>query len=251
MQGILLQGSRCIWTKDIILSYKNSMPNSIVMLSTWDDEDTSDLCDICEIVKTKKPNGYNIHFQKTGSLEGLKRLNCQTILKCRTDQYIDAPYMFNMFRTKVRKSKILISNYTTLETMDYFASDFCQLAERDVLLNFWNSIDENVGAVNHPEQHLTKCYILNYWKDRSAWKNALRRYFHVADFNNDWKIKWLKLDTLSEYKLTYKLWFPKCVKISSDGKIKQSLSYFFIAIFAVLTLLLIYFAVNSIKNGKS
>jgi hypothetical protein len=186
------------------------MPQSKILLSTWDDENTEDIEGICEIIKTKKPDGFNIQFQKVGSLSGLNRIECDIILKCRTDQYIDAPHMFSMFR-QICNSKILISNYCTIDQIDYFASDFCQLATKNVLLNFWSSIDENVGGVPHPEVYLTRSYILNYHKDSLDWKSALKKYFHVADFHKDWKIKWLKLDTILPYKHIYENWYPKCV----------------------------------------
>lgn len=213
MNGILLQGSISLWTRDIILHYKNSMPNCSILLSTWNDENTEEIEGLCEIVKTEKPTfiGSNIIFQKTGSLRGLNKLECEIILKCRTDQFLDAKGMFKMFEN-IDSTKILISNYATIESMDYFASDFCQLAHKNILLNFWNSIT-NVGPVHHPEQHLTKCYIINHHKDTSDWKITLYKYFHVADFHKDWKIRWLKLETLHNYKATFLLYFPKCVQI--------------------------------------
>jgi hypothetical protein len=215
--GILLQGPLWIWTKEIILNYKNLTPNCILLLSTWDDENTDNLNDLCTIIKLKRPKGDNrIQFQKIGTLAGLELLDCETILICRTDQFIDAPHMFQMF-SKVCKTKIVISNYATLDTMDYFASTFCQVGQKNVLFNFWTSIDVNIifDKLPHPEQYMTKCYLINYHKDNSNWKIALKKYFYVADWHIDWKIRWLKLETNQDYKNIYFKWYPKCVNVKN------------------------------------
>ena len=51
--GILLQGPVTDWTSDIIKTYSTNFPNSEILLSTWDDENTKDIS--CNIVKTSIP----------------------------------------------------------------------------------------------------------------------------------------------------------------------------------------------------
>jgi len=211
--GIVLQGSIIDWTKDIIDTYYKELPDCEIILSTWEGEETTNISN-CIIIKTSMPviTGSNINFQKYGSLNGIMKSSADIILKSRTDQYIDIKYMFEIFK-KVDPSKILIPNYATLESIDYFASDFCQIAYKNILLDYWNSIiDHQPGiSVAHPEQYLAKCYI-DSKKDKSPWNISLYKYYHICNFITEWKIKWKKLETNDVYKKTFNEWYCKCIK---------------------------------------
>jgi hypothetical protein len=211
--GIVLQGNITDWTKDIIDTYRKELPDCEIILSTWEAQETTNISN-CIILKLPMPaiTGSNINFQKYGSLAGIVESNADVILKCRTDQYIDAKHMFEVFK-KVDPSKILISNYATIESIDYFAADFCQIACKNILLDYWNSIiDHRPGViVHHPEQYLTKCYI-DSKKVSVSWNTALHKYYHVCNFITEWKIKWKKLESDDGYKNTFNQWYPKCIK---------------------------------------
>jgi len=212
-RGIVLQGSITQWTRDIINEYCE-ISDCEVILSTWEEEDTSNISNKVIIVKNTKPpiTGSNINFQKYGALSGIIKSSADIILKCRTDQYIDAKHMFDIFKN-VEPSKILIPNYATLDFIDYFASDFCQIAYKNILLDYWNSIiDHRPGViVHHPEQYLAKCYI-DSRKDNISWNVAVRKYYHVCDFITEWKIRWEKMETNEVYKNTFNHFYPRCIK---------------------------------------
>ena len=172
--GILLQGLISEWTKKIIEEYKRNFPDVEILLSTWENENTADLQ--CKIIKSKSPKfthpfQLNVNHQKAGILAGLEQMDCEVIMKCRTDQYIHNKEIFQIFEKYCPKNKIMISNYTTLEKVDYFASDMCQIAKKELLEEFWKSIPLYGGSflVSHPEIYLTASYILQGKKDFSPW----------------------------------------------------------------------------------
>ena len=199
--GILLQGKVSSWTRDIINEYHQNFPNAEILLSTWEDESTQNLP--CKVVKSKapplpKPPKSNANFQIVGCKVGLKNLKADLIMKCRTDQFIHNKKIFEIFKNSCSSDKIMV---TDLGTDDYRTSDVCQIGYRSVLLDFWNNIPLYDG-LHYEEQvtYLTKYYVLNVKNDHQPWRFALKKYFCIKKFHEDFQIEWQKLNQFDEYR---------------------------------------------------
>jgi hypothetical protein len=206
-KGILIQGPISKWTKDIVSEYQKHFPDAHIHLSTWVGENIKDIsCDISRIVPPPIPSPHKstINFQIIGTQEGLKKIDGDIILKCRPDQFIHNEKIFDMFEKSCSKNKIMIPNYGTYESFEYRTSDFCQLAAKSILSDYWNSMPLFDGSFAvEAARHLTKNYVVNVRKDNLSWQLALRKYFHVKDFHSDFQIEWEKINKLLDYQELY------------------------------------------------
>jgi len=216
--GILLQGKVSSWTRDIINEYHQNFPNAEILLSTWEDESTQNLP--CKVVKSKvpslpKPHKSTVNFQIVGCKAGLKNLKTDLIMKCRTDQFIHNKKIFEIFKNSCSSDKIMVPELGTVRTTDYRTSDFCQIGYRSVLLDFWNNIQLYDGL--HYEEaatYLTKHYVLNVKNDHQPWRFALKKYFCVKKFHEDFQIEWEKLNNFDEYRSIYDISYSN--RVSAD-----------------------------------
>ena len=208
--GIILQGAVSDWTKKIIEEYQQNFPDSQILLSTWNTENTTDIP--CDVIKLEPPNDpYHINHQIIGSREGLKKINSEIIMKCRTDQFIHNKEVFQIFNSGCSKNKIMISNFTTFTNVDYWASDLCQIGYRDTLLDFWRSIKLFDGSWNPiPEIYFTANYIIKGKKDLRPWPEIIKEYFYVKDYNNDFQIEWKTMTPEWNIKRFFDLFYNKC-----------------------------------------
>jgi len=217
-KGILVQGTISDWTIDVIKTHQKNFPDAELLLSTWTSENVKDIpCKVIQIEPPEmpKPIPMTVNHQKLGALAGLKKMKSDIIMKCRTDQFILNNKIFQIFEEKCSKNKIMIPNYTTVESIDYLASDFCQIATKNVLIEFWESIPLYDGTTpfTHAEIYLTMNYILNAKKDLRSWPECLKEYFYVKGFKEDFQIKWEKLEKIKEpYQRWYKECYPSCVQ---------------------------------------
>ena len=121
-------------------------------------------------------------------------MNADIIMKCRTDMVIHNKNIFELYKNSNSKNKIMIPNFITLDDVDYWASDICQVSTREILLEYWNSIDHFDGTIlPHVEIYWTINYILHAKKDLSPWKQVLEKYFYVKDYVEDFQIEWIKM----------------------------------------------------------
>jgi hypothetical protein len=216
--GIILQGTVSNCTHDIIKEHQKNFSGAEIILSTWENEKTDGIN--CKIIQSKPPKmpspiPMTVNHQKIGALAGLQNTSAKIIMKCRTDQFIYNPKIFEIFEKNCPKHKIMIPNYTTVDSVDYFASDFCQIATKEVLLDYWESmpIFDGLTPYSHPEIYLTSKYILRNKKDTRSWPICRKEYYYVKDYHKDFQIKWEKLETQPEpYQRWYDEWYSKCVK---------------------------------------
>ena len=208
--GILLQGAVNDWTKKIIEEYQQNFPDSHILLSTWNTENTTDIS--CDIIKLEPPNDTShINHQIIGSREGLKKINSEIIMKCRTDQFIHNKEIFQIFENGCSKNKIMISNFPTFTNVDYWTSDLCQIGHRETLLDFWNSIQLFDGSWNPiPEIYFTANYIIKGKKDLRPWSETIKEYFYVKDYKNDFQIEWKTMTPEWNIKRFFDLFYNKC-----------------------------------------
>ena len=216
--GILLQGKISSWTKDIINEYSEIFPTAEIILSTWENENLENIN--CKVIKSKLPPVPNSHpntvnYQIVGCKAGLNNIDSDIILKCRTDQFIHNRKIFEIFLQSCSPEKIMIPEFgTASRIIEHRTSDFCQVAYRDVLLNYWNNIPLYTGIpFEESAKYLTKQYVLNTKNDYDPWKLTLKRYFYVKKFHEDFQIEWEKLNLFDNYKETYDLSYTNSAPI--------------------------------------
>jgi len=215
-KGILIQGRISAWTKNIIEEHKKNFPKANILVSTWTNENIDNIpCEVIQVDPPEPTHPYqlNVNLQKVGALAGLEKMNCDIIMKCRTDQFIHNKNIFRIYEQSCNHNKIMIPNYATLKTIDYYVSDLCQIATKDVLLDYWNIIPYYDGTFfGSAVIYLTLNYIIRGKKDLSPWDQCLKKYYYVKDFVSDFQIEWEKLEKLQVYKDTFEEWYPLCVK---------------------------------------
>ena len=209
--GILIQGKVTEWTIDIVKEYQKNFPYASILLSTWKNEKIEKIpCDVIQIESPKQRSqiaSYTINHQIVGTRAGLEKIRGDIIMKCRTDQFIHNRNIFRIFIDSCSKNKIMVPNNGGFESLDYNIIDFCQIATKDLLLEYWNSIPlfEDPCLPITGEQYLTKSYILNAKKDNRPWKDIINEYFFVVGYYNDFQIEWEKLVKLDVYQKTNKI----------------------------------------------
>ena len=194
--GILLQGAVTDWSQRIVTEYQENFPDAEILYSTWKTQNVENItCDVLQLDEPENgPSSFHVNHQVKGALEGLKKMNADVIMKCRTDQVIRNKHIFELYEESNSKNKIMIPNFITFDDIDYWASDICQVATREILLEYWNSIEYFDGTIlPHVEIYLATNYILHAKKDLSPWKEVLGKYFYVKDFVKDFQIEWLKM----------------------------------------------------------
>ena len=218
--GILIQGIAYKFTRDIINEYKTIFPKCEIIFSTWNDQNTENYP--CKVVKTNAPplptpNELTHNHQIVGTLNGLKHINSKIILKCRSEQFIHNPKIFEIFQNNCPKNKIMIPDLGTYEEIEYRTSDFCQLATKELLLEFWSSIPKYDGRIMiDGGKYFTKNFILNTKKNTKPWKQILRKYFFIKSYHNDFQAEWMKLNTSLEYQQVYYDSYPNTAKIDRN-----------------------------------
>ena len=201
--GILLQGRITKWTKSIIQEYKENFPDAKILLSAWENENTDDID--CEIITSTPPkvsgkSKSTVNFQIVGTNAGLKKIDSEIIMKCRTDQFIHNPNIFQIYLKNSYPNRIMVPDFGTFESIQYRTSDFCQIATKKLLEDFWSTIPL-YDETNYEEAgvYLTKNYVKNIKTDNSPWKDIIRKYFCVKSYFDDFQIEWEKLNHFDEY----------------------------------------------------
>ena len=162
--GILLQGRVSNWTRYIIEEYQTNFPESEIILQTFS-EDISDIsCDVVQSVSPEStyPFQSTINYQVKGSQEGLKKMNADIVMKCRSDFFVHNPNIFDIFLNSNTLEKIMYAEFNLKkEDQEYWIADFCQISSRKTLLEFWNNtpFDDGKSHVD-VEPWLIKNYIL-------------------------------------------------------------------------------------------
>lgn len=214
--GILLQGAITNWSEKVIKKYQKKFPNAEILCSTWKSQNVENIT--CEVIQLDEPDNLpldvHINHAKIGALEGLKKMNADIIMKCRTDQIIENKNIFELFEKANSKTKIMIPNFGTFDNIDYCASDICQIATRETLLEYWNSIEYFDGKYYpHPEIYYTLNYILHAKKDLSPWNDVIRKYFYIKDYVEDFQIQWEKMTPEWNIKIFFDNFYKNSAKV--------------------------------------
>jgi len=200
--GILLQGRVSSWTKDIVIEYKKNFPDVEIIFSTWEDEDSSEID--CKIIQAKKPtptkpHDSNINFQIIGAQEGLKAMDSEIILKCRSDIFIHNKRIFDIFKEKCHPEKIMTVNWNT-DPFEYRISDFCLISKTKIMKEFWNQMPLYDGSYAiAPESYFGKMFSTKIKNNHKPWKDIMNDYFLIMDYHLDFQIEWQKISSHQKY----------------------------------------------------
>lgn len=202
-----MQGPISEWTADIVQEYKNNFPTAQIVISTWINEKTDNIP--CEIVKTELPpktSPYmtSANYQIVGAQIGLQKMNSAIIMKCRTDQFIHNRNVFKLFLESCTKNKIMLSApLVRFDKRDYYLGDSYQVAFKEILQEYWNSMPLSDGSENIiPEIYFTRNYVKNIKKYNGSWPNAREKYFCIKDAYLDFKLEFekdMKFEQYSKY----------------------------------------------------
>jgi hypothetical protein len=169
------------FTLETIKIYKKNFDDTIIILSTWEDENKDYLEKIkqegIEIVLCKKPEYpgiSNINFQITTSIEGLrlaKEYGVDFALKTRTDQRMYAPNIkeflcniieeFPVIPGYMQKMRIVGVSLNTFKYRLYGLSDMNIFGQIDDLLLYWG-VDLDERRFNDKEISMANCSIKNW-----------------------------------------------------------------------------------------
>jgi len=199
--GILIRGLISDWTKYAIKEYNEKFPDVKIVITTWDYEDISELP--CKIIQSKEPprQPFNstINRMITQIQKGLEYLDSEIILQCRTDQIIHNKKIFEIFE-KSCHNKIMVPHGGT-KYSPYYVMDYCQMATKDILSEFWYNMPFFDGKENiSTEAYLSKNYVTKTKKDLRSWQDCHHDYFCYKGFFEDFKIEWYEYANYSSYR---------------------------------------------------
>ncbi|MDC0155034.1 WavE lipopolysaccharide synthesis family protein [Nitrosopumilus sp.] len=201
--GILLQGRVSEWTRSIIKEYQINFPESEILLQTFS-KDISDIS--CKVIQSKNPKPTSpfqgtTNFQVKGSQEGLKNMNADIVMKCRSDLFVHNSNIFEVFFKENTLEKIMYAEFDLKkEEQEYWIADFIQLSSRKTLLEFWNNTPFDDGKAKIDiEPWLTRNYLLNTKKDSREWDSIRHEYFIPKGYHDVFEIEWEKVVKFKHY----------------------------------------------------
>ena len=167
--GIVIQGpiiSKNDFTLETVKIYKKHFNDALIILSTWEDENSAAVklfeeLDVSVILNEKPEYSgtSNINFQIVSSKNGIikaQELGAEYALKTRTDQRIYAPnvadYLYNITKVfpvrgdyKRQKKRIVGVSLNTFKYRLYGLSDMLIYGHIDDMLSYWNvNLDQRV-----------------------------------------------------------------------------------------------------------
>jgi len=196
--AIVLQGPVSKFTQMACKYYLHNYKDLNVILSTWEQEDTSKFSELLSntrfhLIKSEKPNFEgisNINLQITSSLKGLERakdLKCEYVIKSRTDQILlskslltNLHFIFQSYGiNNYHRNRIVISERNTFVSRIYGMSDMFQFGKTADVFNYWNcelddrnwkDIDSHESALDDEEGfarlRLAEVYVATSYLER-------------------------------------------------------------------------------------
>jgi len=220
------------FTLETIGFYIKSSRDSLIILSTWEQEDVAalenDLPENVLIVKNRLPplpGHANINYQIASTVAGIqaaRKLGADYVLKTRTDQrlYLNEPLLFliNLLRRfplekeTTQNQRLISVSLNTMKYRLYGVTDMFMFGHIDDMSTYWNAsfMDENPVYSRHenpwlltPEAYLCTSYLeklgrrLN-WTLEDSWR-ALAEHFCIVD-EKMIDLYWLKYRRHKEYR---------------------------------------------------
>ena len=243
--AILLQGPILVeedFTYKVIVRYLELFPAARILLSTWKDEVPTRFFELSknfgnfEIIENMKPNFKgisNINLQITSTLGGVLRakdLECEFVLKSRTDQVIidsqalnKLKIIYEMYGRGLKNNRLIIADRNTFVFRLYGISDMFMFGQVDDIYNYWNCPHDNrdpsaiydrssltlreYGQLNIVESYLATNYLktMGHTPDFTL-KDSLecfRDYFCVVD-SATIKLRWFKYsNAINQWSVAY------------------------------------------------
>lgn len=212
--GLIIQGPLVksgAFTLESVRLYKKTFKQSVIVLSTWDDEDSRYLEKIkaeeIEIVlsqKPTKPGSFNKNYQIVSSYAGVSRardLGVKYVLKTRSDQRMYArnieEFLCNLLRTfsipdgYSQKERMIGINFNTRKSEPYYLSDMFLFGHVDDMISFWTIPleDDSAHLLQRceiiPEVYFTSHFLTRVgqtleWTVEHSWR-MFAKHFCVTD----------------------------------------------------------------------
>ena len=239
--GIVIQGPVVTdrnFTLETAKIYRKIFPEATIVVSTWNDENPDVLNEfrkenitlvLSEKPEQGKPWGPNFNLQLVSSLAGVKmcrELNCEYVLKTRTDQRIYRPDAMRFFYCLTeefpvaadckQKKRIIGVSLNTFKYRLYGLSDMTVFGSTDDMLLFWGaeldyrdiSADHattnrlfsilNIGEVYLVTEFMKKINYDLQWTLKDSW-NVFAEHFCVVD-QQSIELYWHKYSRHDEYR---------------------------------------------------
>lgn len=240
--GIVIQGpidKNNDFTLETAKLYKKHFENTVIILSTWKNEDSQYLKNFenagIEIVLSKQPTfkGHgNVNYQIISSSAGIIRareLGAEYAIKSRTDQRMYAPnikaFLLNILKTfpvalgYSQKERIIGISLDTFKYRLYGLSDMFSFGHIDDMVLYWspeldNKEDQEISGdsirifcskpvceVYFCTEFLKKIGRKNEFTLEDSW-NAFVNHFCIVDSTTALDLFWNKYGRHSEYRYT-------------------------------------------------
>ena len=204
--SVVVQGFVCeVATPKCLKSIRECLPDSKIILSSWEGSDLSTVGILCDevvlnadprqIIQQRTMSGSktnvrysNINRQIVATLSGLKRVNTKYVLKFRTDFALCNPGFLNYFdsyqefddKFKCVEKRVLLWNLYTRNPkikfpLAYHFSDVVMFGLRDDLLNIWDiPLSAPDDIVKYGKHEFAR-----YAPEQHVWLNFLRKYHAI------------------------------------------------------------------------
>ena len=235
--GIIIQGPLIKmddFTLETVKIYKKLFKSSLIILSTWEDENNNYLERIraegIEILQNKYPKNRgisNVNLQLISSLNGIKiaeEKGVEYILKTRTDQRIYSPnsleYFLNLLeqfpvKNKIQKQRIIGVSLNTFKYRLYGLSDMTIFGNVKDMLLYWGANLDNrtdqkptTNSFEYAKERYCEIYFVTeflkkigtkpLWTLKDSW-NIFAKHFCVVD-QQDIDLYWYKYKKYKEYR---------------------------------------------------
>ncbi|MBI5078283.1 MAG: hypothetical protein HZB11_02905 [Candidatus Yonathbacteria bacterium] len=219
--------------------YKKNFPNTILILSTWLNEDKKTIQKIRQVgwtvVQNEKPSYsgyYNINYQLTSSSNGIqaaKKSGAEYVLKTRTDQRIYNPNAIRLLHSfsklyppnkdSQQAKRLIIPNIDTFKYRPYGIGDMIMFGHIDDMLLYWGTEHDMRSAplnryptvIEDAQAKTSEVYLCTeymkklkqplIWTIDNSWK-VFGKYFCIFDYSL-LDMFWYKYKVHEEYRSHY------------------------------------------------
>jgi hypothetical protein len=229
------------FTIESIRIYKKNFEKTIIILSTWNDQNPQLISEIekegVTVVLSPVPENagpLNINFQIISARAGIekaKELGISFVYKTRCDQRIYGTNLNHAFIELLKnypiqakyglKYRLLSPNFTTLKFRPYGISDMVMFGQIDDMLIYWDALldkreknikfDSNVSISDYAKLRLAETYLCTTFLDKidysynftlsDSW-NVYRDIFIIVD-HSILDLFWNKYETHIEKRFDY------------------------------------------------
>lgn len=168
LTAIVLQGPILTtddFTYQTLLFYAKNFKDSILIVSTWSDEDSALINKLkttgAIVIQSDKPSiagNANINYQIVTSINGIlkaKEMGAAYVMKTRTDQriyglnvtgyFLNLIELYPLKNITVQKSRLIVPNINTFLYRMYGVTDMLMFGDIDDMILYWDAdIDERI-----------------------------------------------------------------------------------------------------------